>query len=116
MFDWPFDFLALLIAIVALLIARKALNRVDELRRQLEVMQSFAAAAPPRAAPPPIPPAMEPEKAPPLVAEPPISVSPSQATMPAPEPGLSGSGESNVPAAPPPLPSPPPADPGFEER
>jgi len=117
MFDWPFDFLALLIAIVALFIARKALNRVDELRTRLEAMQSFAAAATARPAPPPIPSAIEPAQAPPLVSEPPTSVSPDQAAAPIPEPALSGSGESHVATAPPPLPSPPPpADPGFEER
>jgi uncharacterized membrane protein len=116
MFDWPFDFLALLIAVVALLVARKALNRTSELQTQLEAMQSFAAAAAARPAPPPIPPAMEPEKAPPLVIESLPSVSPDQAPAPALEAALSDSGDINVAAAPPPLPPPPPADPGFEER
>ena len=75
MFDWPFDFLSVLIAIVALLVARKALNRVDELRTRLEAMQSFAAAATARPLPPPVPPT-EAERAPPLVVEPPIAHQP----------------------------------------
>ena len=58
MFDWPFDFLALLIAVVALFVARKALYRVDELRRRLEAMQSLAAATA-RSTPPPGPPHFE---------------------------------------------------------
>jgi uncharacterized membrane protein len=118
MFDWPFDFLSGLIAVVALLVARKALNRVDELRARLEAMQSFAAAAAARPAPPPIPPAMEPEKAPPLVAEPPRPVSPDQAGAPAPEAALPNSGGSHAAVSPPPLPPPPPprTEPGFEER
>jgi len=70
MFDWPFDFLSLLIAVVALLVARKALNRVDELQTRLDAMQSFAAAAAARPSPPPVPPPPELEQAPPLVAEP----------------------------------------------
>src|ERR1700761_4058023 len=112
MFDWPFDFLALLIAIIALLVARKALNQASDLRRRLDTMQSVAAAATAaRQVPPPIPPATEFQQAPPLVAEPP----------PAERPAVAATIATNAEAisastAPPPLPPPPPpADPGFEE-
>jgi len=116
MFDWPFDSLALLIAIIALFIARKALNRVDELRTRLDAMQSLAVAAARRPAPPPIPPVMEPAKAPPLVTEPPTPISPDRASAPTLEAAQSNSGDGHVATRPPTLPPPPPADPGFEER
>ena len=45
MFDDPFVFLALVIAIVALIFARKAMNQVAELRERLDLMQKLAAAA-----------------------------------------------------------------------
>src|SRR6201996_1429503 len=113
MFDWPFDFLALLIAIIALLVARKALNQASDLRRRLDTMQSVAAAATAaQQMPPPIPPATEFQQAPPLVAESP----------PAERPAVAATIATNAEAisastAPPPLPPPPPpADPGFEER
>ena len=38
MFDDPFVFFALVIAIVALILARKAMNQVAELRAQLEAI------------------------------------------------------------------------------
>ena len=38
MFDSPFDFFALVIAIVAFIFARKAMNQVAELRTQLEAI------------------------------------------------------------------------------
>jgi len=71
-FDSPFDFLSFAIAVVALVVARKAFNRVDELRSRLDAMRAFAsaAAARPAAAPPPVPPQAENEQAPPLAAEP----------------------------------------------
>jgi uncharacterized membrane protein len=106
MFDWPFDFLSVLIAVAALLVARKALNRVDELRTRLEAMQSFAAAATARPLPPPVPPT-EAERAPPLVVEPQIAHQSAAPVADAIRP----------PTPPPPLqPPPPPVDPGFEER
>src|SRR5438034_6732941 len=55
MFDDPFVFFALVIAIVALIFARKAMNQVAELRQRLEAIQvaPAAAAAP---VPPPLTP------------------------------------------------------------
>jgi len=114
MFDWPFDFLPLLIAVVALLVARKALNRVDELRTRLEAMQSFAAAATARSAPPPVPPPAELEQAPTLIAEPPVADQPAAALVA--ETTAVNSEAVGAPGAPPPLPPLPSPDPGFEER
>ncbi len=45
MFDDPFVFFALVIAIVALIFARKAMNQVAELRQRLEAIQAAPAAA-----------------------------------------------------------------------
>jgi uncharacterized membrane protein len=112
MFDWPFDFLSLLIAVVALLVARKALNRVDELQTRLDAMQSFAAAAAARPSPPPVPPPPELEQAPPLVAEPAVVDQPAAGVAEA----AARDPETIIASAPPPLPPAPPADPGFEER
>jgi hypothetical protein len=55
MFDSPFDFLTLIFAIAALVVARNAFSRVGELRARLDAMQDAAAAAA-RATPPPVPP------------------------------------------------------------
>ena len=41
MFDSPFDFFAIVIAIVAFIIARKAMNEVAALRAQLALMQDL---------------------------------------------------------------------------
>ena len=55
MFDDPFVFFALVIAIVALIFARKAMNQVAELRQRLEAIQAAPAAAA-AAVPPPLTP------------------------------------------------------------
>ena len=55
MFDDPFVFFALVIAIVALIFARKAMNQVAELQARLDAIGTTATAAP---APPPLPPLM----------------------------------------------------------
>jgi uncharacterized membrane protein len=53
MFDSPYDFFSLIIAIVALLIARKALNQVAALRTRLDAIGAPAVAS--AAVPPPLP-------------------------------------------------------------
>jgi uncharacterized membrane protein len=108
MFDSPFDFLSIVIAIVALIFARKALGQAKALRARLD---RFEAAARASAAPPPVPTprlAEPPEPAPAaaLAAEPEIAEPPSPPLQPAPPP---------IPATAT-LPSAPPAGPGFEER
>jgi len=117
MFDDPFVFFALVIAIVALVFARKAMNQVTELRGRLEALQAMpAAAAAPM--PPPLSPLEAFEQS-----LPPASVG----TVPTPPPILPDV-ESVAPAAPPEIPeqaaggaTPPPPPPlpqpdrGFEE-
>ena len=118
MFDSPFDFFATVIAIVAFIIARKAMNQVAALRAQLESMQRLATAAAERAVASPLTSAQTAEQAPmPSAAVPPPipdlepiseSISPTAAQAETPDGTLAG-----TPAAPPPLPQ---RDPGFEER
>ena len=56
MFDSPFDFFTLVIAIVAVIFARKAFNQVANLRTRLDALEALAPlAAAARAAPPPLP-------------------------------------------------------------
>src|SRR4051794_36205440 len=77
MFDSPLDFLALVIALVAFIFARKAMNQVAALRAQLDLMQRLAtAAAAERSVPPPLAPEQAAEQppapsAPGIVPEPP---------------------------------------------
>jgi len=108
MFDSPLDFFSLLIAIVALIVARNAFNQVAGLRARLDSIETVSAATPPTA-PPPTP------------------LQELEQTLATTSPGIAAeqpatSTESITPAAdgttatPPPLPAPPPADPGFEER
>jgi uncharacterized membrane protein len=109
MFDSPPDFFSLIIAIAALIFARKAYVDAKRLRARLDAME--AATAPvAMPAPPPLPqyepaPATQPD----LPAEPP----PIPAEI---APAMSASGDST--AAPSPTTPPPPsqADAGFEER
>jgi uncharacterized membrane protein len=107
MFDSPLDFFSLVIAIVAFIFARKALNQTAALRARLELMEtnaSSAAAATPM--PPPLP-----------VQEAPIAASASdQIRIKTTETEAPPS----QPAPPPPIPDIPAAAsqpaPGFEER
>ena len=45
MFDLPFDFFSLVIAIVALIVARKAFDQVAVLRARLDLMETLASSA-----------------------------------------------------------------------
>src|SRR5947209_726667 len=108
MFDSPLDFFSLLIAIVALIVARNAFNQVAGLRARLDSIETVSAATPPTAPPPT--PLQELEQtlattSPGIAAEQPATSTESIT------PGADG-----TTATPPPLPAPPPADPGFEER
>jgi len=113
MFDQPFDFLSLVIAIVALIVARKASSEAARLRARLEAMEASAI----RAAPPPLP---EFATAAPSRRETAATASEAVATAAASEPVASVADDAiaspePAPATgmPPPLPAPPP---GFEER
>lgn len=111
MFDSPFDLLPLVVAIVALIFARKAANRIDELRKRIEVLEAAPAITVSPAALPSAPPPFE------------SNVVTLQPTRPETE-TTSEAGWSLSPALPPPLSTippapaaaPAPAGPGFEER
>jgi len=110
MFDSPFDFLTLVIAIVAVIFARKALNQIAVLRDRLEAIEAATAAGARPLTP-----------APPEEAEQTRPAAPSRAPMPPPlpeaasvEPDVQDQPTASAPsAAPPPLPQRPP---GLEER
>ncbi len=109
MFDLPFDFFSLVIAIVALIVARKAFNQVAVLRARLDALEVSAPVARATAVPPPLP-----------VGEAPVAPSASdqiriettEEEAPSIQPAAAAQPASEMPA-PPPL---PPAQPGFEER
>ena len=110
MFDDPFNFIALVIALVALIVAIKAKSQVAALRERLyAVERTHTVAVPPpvtqvQRAQPVTPPAM-PDIAPPIIPEV-ESISPETASE------TESKIASAPPAAPPPLPAP---DRGFEE-
>jgi len=107
MFDSPFDFFSLVIALVAFIFARKALNQVAVLRARLDALGASATAT--TAMPPPLP-ARQAPFVPPTSDSTRIKTTeeeaPSVQPAPAPQPASEVS-------APPPLPQ---AQPGFEER
>ncbi|MEH2610760.1 DUF2339 domain-containing protein [Bradyrhizobium sp. AZCC 1693] len=117
MFDDPFVFFALVIAIVALIFARKAMNQVAELRQRLEAIQ-----AAPAAAAAPMPPPLTPFEAfeqtlPPAstaaAPTPPPIVPDVESVAPAASSATSEQAAGGAtPPPPPPLPQP---DRGFEE-
>src|SRR5438477_6275438 len=116
MFDDPFVFFALVIAIVALIFARKAMNQVAELRQRLEAMQ-----AAPATAAAPVPPPLTPFEAfeqtlPPAstaaAPTPPPIVPDVESITPGAPSETSEQAAGGAAAPPPPLPQP---DRGFEE-
>lgn len=110
MFDLPFDFFSLVIAIIALIFARKAFNQVAVLRARLDLMETLAPAAT-AIAPPPLP-AYEAPVAPSPSDQ--IRIETTEEEAPPAQPAAAPEPASEIPAsAPPPL---PPAQPGFEER
>jgi len=98
-----FEFFALAVAVVALIVAIKAFNQVGLLRARLDALQA------PAVAPPPIP-AYESPIAPPTAAETPTDTTTAASPPIPPEPAPQAAPEM---PAPPPLPQ---AQPGFEER
>jgi uncharacterized membrane protein len=110
------EFFSLVVAIVALIVARKAFNQAATLRARLDAIEATAALAGP--VPPPLTPLREVEQAlassPSVAAEQPVEVSEAEPATPraqaedaAPPDATGGS------VTPPPLPQP---QPGFEER
>jgi uncharacterized membrane protein len=108
MFDSPFDFLSLVIAIAAFIFARKAFNQTAALRARLDLIETLASSA---AATRPVPPPLPAQEAP--VAPSATSESQTETIAPAAPPPI-------PPVAPPPIPDVPVAapasQPGFEER
>lgn len=116
MFDGPFDFFALIIAIIAFLIAVKASSQAAELRRRLASLEEMFYAQR-RVQPPPLMPAQVQAEAPATTAAEPPPLAPEVEQAPPPPvteevspPPLEASAEA---VAPPRVPA---AEPGFEER
>src|SRR5437868_6492943 len=99
MLDSPFDFFALVIAIVAFILARKAFNQATALRARLDAIEATGLQA--RSAPPPL----TPQQLEQTLAEPVAPVAGGETTAPQDAGGTA--------SAPPPLSQP---SPGFEER
>ena len=118
MFYSPFDFFALLIAVVAFIFARKALNQSATLRARLDAIEASAWQA--RPASPPLTPLQELEQtlaatSPGVAAEQPLPVADFEPVAPVTEqrPAAPNAATGGPAAMPPPLPQ---AEPGFEER
>jgi uncharacterized membrane protein len=115
MFDSPFDYFALLIAVVAFIFARKALNQAATLRARLDAVEAAAQARPLR--PPLTPQELEQTLAassPGIAAEQPPAVAAEPVAPVAEDRPAAPSAATGGPAAmPPPLPE---TQPGFEER
>jgi uncharacterized membrane protein len=106
-----FELLAIAIAVVALVIARKAMNQASVLRARLDALESSAW----RTAPTPPPLVLPEEPAPATAPESPTFAAPLQSAVPhhqAP-PAVPDDAAGEAPAMPPPT---PPEAPGFEER
>src|SRR6202048_2186667 len=107
MFDSPFDFFSLVIAIVAFIFARKAFNQVAVLRARLDAIEAPAAAS--AAVPPPLP-VFEAPIAP--SASDKVRIETTEAEAPPIQPAPAPQPTAEMPVSPP-LPQP---GPGFEER
>ena len=117
MFDSPYDFIALLIAIVAFIFARKAINQAATLRARLDAMEAAWEA---RLVRPPLTPLQELEQtlapsSPGIAAEQPPTIAETYPAAPVADDKTAAPSAptGGPPAMPPPL---PPAEPGFEER
>ncbi len=118
MFDSPFDFFALLIAIVAFIFARKAFNQAATLRARLDAIEATGLQA--RPGPPPLTPFEGLEQTP-AAASPGIAAEQAEAAADAEAVAPAADDQDAAPkdaggataAMPPPLPQP---EPGFEER
>ena len=118
MFDSPFDFFALLIAVVAFIFARKAFNQADMLRARLDAIEATGLQA--RPGPPPLT-AFEGLEQTPAAASPGLAAERAEAIAGAEQVAAAAVDQDAAPkdargataATPPPLPQPAP---GFEER
>jgi uncharacterized membrane protein len=102
-------FISLVLAIAAIIFARKAYERVEDLRARLDALEATGVM---RVAPPAPPPLPQFEQAPPSA--PAVAPAPAAAMT---QPEAAPTAEPSTAAAPPPLSRPlPPAEAGFEER
>ena len=111
-----FDFFALAVAVIALIVARKAIDQAATLRARLDGLEAAGLQA--RPGPPPLPSEQQLEptpetSAPTMAAELPASAGETEASAPLAEIEPSASNEGVTPPMPPPLPQ---QQPGFEER
>ncbi|WP_420965745.1 DUF2339 domain-containing protein [Bradyrhizobium sp. B120] len=116
MFDSPFEFLTLVIAIVAIIFARKALGQIAVLQRRLDAVEAAGVAAARTAVPPPLTPLEAFEQT--LPAAPPIAPPPLPEAAASQPDAHAEAATDAASVAPPPLPEPPalpPPAPGFEE-
>jgi uncharacterized membrane protein len=112
-----FDFFAMAIAVVALIVARKTFNQAAALRARLDAIEATGLQAGP--APPPLTAGVKPEPSP-ITSSPDIAAEQPATVASAAQAAAIGADEPAAPndatgttATPPPL---PPAQPGFEER
>jgi uncharacterized membrane protein len=116
MFDSPFDFLTLVIAVVAIIFSRKALGQIAVLQRRLDAIEAAGTAAARTVVPPPLAPLEAFEQT--LSTAPPIAPPPLPEAIASEPEAHAEAATDAASAAPPPLPEPPappqPA-PGFEE-
>jgi uncharacterized membrane protein len=103
-------FITFVVAVVAIVVAKMALNRAGELRRDLDALQREVWSARPAPAPPPPPPQPEPAPQP----EPVVAAAPEPVVVPEPEPipePVAAFEAAPEPAPPPVEPPPPPPPP-----
>ncbi len=110
MFDSPFHFLSLVIAIAAFIFARKAFNQAAVLRARLDAIEAVGLQARP-SAPPPLTPLQELEQT--LAASSPAAAAEQPVTADEPAEDRTAAQAADTTAMPLPIPQ---AQPGFEER
>jgi uncharacterized membrane protein len=120
MFDWPFDWFSIAVAIAAIVLALRSISRTDDLRRRLEALEAAHARTAAAPVPPPLAPFQEVEAAraaspPPIPIGEPAAARPEAASAAASAEPPATEANDTATTAPPPLP-PPVTAPGFEER
>src|SRR5580698_3521493 len=114
-----FDFFSLMVAIVALIVARKTFNEIAALKARLYTLERSSAPASAAATPPPLAPRQEPDRtfssSPPEVPAEPAIVAATAPIADAPLTSPAADTGGAAPPAPPPLPQ-PVATPSCEER
>ncbi|MGJ4971528.1 DUF2339 domain-containing protein [Bradyrhizobium sp. HKCCYLRH1073] len=110
MFDWPLDWIALLVAFAALAFARRTSDRLAEVQARLAKLEATRPIAAAPVVAPPLSPLQEPAEAPPM---PPPLPEPTEAALQPAAMASDAAAEQPPLASPPPVPQPAA---GFEER